>query len=50
VSPFVAREVLHIKKTALFTPGDFDVSSYFAIVNPLNGSKFDYHNLVWEKD
>lgn len=50
VSPFVAREVFHIKKTSLFTPRDFDVSPYFSIVNPLVGSKFDYHNLVWEKD
>lgn len=50
VSPFVAREVFHIKKTSLFTPRDFDVSPYFSILNPLVGSKFDYHNLIWDKD
>ena len=50
VSPFVASEVFHIKKTSLFTPRDFDVSPYFSIVNPLMGSKFDYHNLIWDKD
>lgn len=50
VSPFVAREVFHIKKTSLFTPRDFDVSPYFSIVNPLVGSRFDYHNLIWDRD
>ena len=50
VAPFVSREVFHIKKTGLFTPRDFDVSPYFAIVKPLVESKFDYRNLVWEED
>jgi hypothetical protein len=48
VSPFVAREVFHIKQTALFTPRDFDVSPYFTIINPLTGSTFDYHTLIWD--
>jgi hypothetical protein len=50
MSSFASREIFHIKKTGLFTPRDFDVSPYFGIVKPLVESKFDYHQLVWDKD
>lgn len=39
-----AREVLHIRHYSLFTPRDFDVSPYFAIIKPsLEG--FDPHQI-----
>jgi hypothetical protein len=47
VAPFVQNEVEHIRRHGLYTPRDFDVSPYFAIVKPsLDG--FDYRTLVWE--
>jgi hypothetical protein len=47
---YVKREIFHIKKSGLFTPRDFDVSPYFAVVKPFIETKFDYHTLIWEPD
>jgi hypothetical protein len=47
VAPFVLSEVEHIRKHGLYTPRDFDVSPYFAIVKPMLDDGFDYHRLVW---
>jgi hypothetical protein len=47
VAPFVQSEVEHIRKHGLYTPRDFDVSPYFAIVKPMLDDGFDYHKLVW---
>jgi hypothetical protein len=47
VAPFVQSEVEHIRKHGLYTPRDFDVSPYFAIVKPMLDDGFDYHRLVW---
>jgi hypothetical protein len=41
-----AREVLHIRHHSLFTPRDFDVSPYFAIVKPTLEAGFDPHAVV----
>jgi len=41
------REILHIRHHSLFTPRDFDVSPYFAIIKPTLESGFDYRNLEW---
>jgi hypothetical protein len=49
-APFVTREIFHIKKSGLFTPRDFDVSPYFAIIKPLVETQFDYHALIWQAD
>jgi hypothetical protein len=47
MAPYVAREVEHIRRHGLYTPRDFDVSPFFAIVKPdLDG--FDYRTLVWQ--
>jgi permuted papain-like amidase YaeF/Yiix C92 family enzyme len=47
VAPFVQRETAHIRRHGLYTPRDFDVSPFFAIVKPgLDG--FDYRTLVWQ--
>jgi hypothetical protein len=35
-------EVEHIRKFGLFTPRDFDVSPYFAVVKPTIEREFDY--------
>ncbi len=38
--------------STLITPRDFDLSPYFAIVkfNVIEGSRFDYHKLLWIED
>ncbi len=41
-----AREVLHIRHHSLFTPRDFDVSPYFAIIKPTLEAGFDPHKVV----
>jgi hypothetical protein len=46
VAPFVLSEVEHIRAHGLYTPRDFDVSPYFAIIKPLLDG-FDYHQLIW---
>ncbi|HVC44042.1 MAG TPA: YiiX/YebB-like N1pC/P60 family cysteine hydrolase [Candidatus Binataceae bacterium] len=41
--------LLRVVAPTLITPRDFDLSPYFAIIkyNIIEGSKFDYHKLVW---
>ena len=41
------REILHIRHYSLYTPRDFDISPFFAIVKPTLESGFDYRRLVW---
>ena len=41
------REILHIRHHSLYTPRDFDVSPYFAIVKPTIECGFDYRQLNW---
>jgi len=43
------REILHIRHHSLFTPRDFDVSPYFAIVKPTIQGGFDYRQLTWSE-
>lgn len=45
-----AREVLHIRHHSLFTPRDFDVSPYFAIIKPTLEAGFDPHGLRLVRD
>jgi Permuted papain-like amidase enzyme, YaeF/YiiX, C92 family len=47
VAPYVQSEVDHIRKYGLFTPRDFDVSPYFAVIKPTIERGFDYHKLAW---
>ncbi|MGH6797956.1 MAG: lipo-like protein, partial [Roseiarcus sp.] len=47
---YVQREILHIRDCGLFTPRDFDVSPYFAIIKPTIEGKFDYRSLIWAPD
>jgi Permuted papain-like amidase enzyme, YaeF/YiiX, C92 family len=48
VAPYVQSEIDHIRKHGLYTPRDFDVSPFFAIVKPTIASGFDYHKLEWD--
>ena len=41
------REILHIRHHSLYTPRDFDVSPYVAIVKPTIECGFDYRHLNW---
>lgn len=42
-----AREALHVRHHSLYTPRDFDVSPYFAVVKPTLEQGFDYRCLPW---
>jgi len=41
------QELLHIRDHSLFTPRDFDLSPYFAVVKPTIEVGFDYRALHW---
>ena len=47
----VAGEQLQYKKRhfTLFTPRDFDLSPYFAVVKPTIEKGFDYRRLNWQQ-
>ena len=47
VAPYVQSEIDHIRKHGLYTPRDFDVSPFFAIVKPTLAAGFDYHTVQW---
>jgi hypothetical protein len=46
-SDFSRREILHIRHHSLFTPRDFDLSPYFAVIKPTIEHGFDYKRLEW---
>lgn len=50
IAPYVQREIDHIRKHGLYTPRDFDISPYFAVIKPTIESGFDCHALKWEPD
>jgi hypothetical protein len=45
-----AREIAHIRHYSLFTPRDFDISPYFAVVKPTIEAGFDYHSVKWNSE
>ena len=47
IAPFIQSETDHIRKHGLYTPRDFDISPYFAVIKPTIENNFDYHNLEW---
>ena len=47
IAPYVQSEIDHIRKHGLFTPRDFDVSPFFAIVKPTLAAGFDFHRVAW---
>lgn len=50
VGPYVESEIEHIRANGLYTPRDFDVSPYFAVIKPTVENGFDYHALKWAPD
>jgi hypothetical protein len=48
VAPYVQSEIEHIRKHGLYTPRDFDVSPFFAIVKPTLAAGFDFHSVEWD--
>jgi hypothetical protein len=44
------HEILHIRHHSLFTPRDFDISPYFAIVKPTIEAGFDLTLIQWADD
>ena len=47
VAPYVQSEIDHIRTYGLYTPRDFDVSPFFAIVKPTLAAGFDYRTVQW---
>lgn len=45
--PEQQREILRIRHHSLFTPRDFDISPYFAIVKPTIEAGFDHRTVTW---
>lgn len=43
------EEILHIRHHTLYTPRDFDISPYFAVVKPTIETGFDYKRLAWSE-
>ncbi|MDT2020317.1 lipo-like protein [Methylocella sp. CPCC 101449] len=44
------REILHIQHHSLFTPRDFDISPYFAVIKPTLETGFDFHRFILEEE
>jgi len=44
------REIYHIRDSSLYTPRDFDISPYFAVVKPTIETGFDYKAIEWSSD
>lgn len=43
------RDILHIRHHSLFTPRDFDLSPFFAVVKPTIEKKPDYKSFEWRE-
>ena len=43
------RQIMHIRHHSLFTPRDFDLSPYFAIVKPTIEKRPDYKTFEWRE-
>jgi hypothetical protein len=44
---YLEAEIYHIRHYSLYTPRDFDVSPYFAVVKPTIEAGFDYRSFRW---
>jgi len=49
-SEHARREIYHIRDCSLYTPRDFDISPYFAVVKPTIEVGFDYKKINWSRD
>jgi hypothetical protein len=46
-SAYSREEIRHIRHHSLYTPRDFDLSPYFAVIKPTLEYGFDYKQLTW---
>ena len=44
------QEIYHIRDSSLYTPRDFDISPYFAVIKPTIEAGFDYKKINWSAD
>jgi hypothetical protein len=44
------QEIYHIRDGSLYTPRDFDISPYFAVIKPTIELGFDYKTINWASD
>ncbi len=44
------REIMHIRHHSLFTPRDFDLSPYFAVIKPTIEKRPDYKKFEWREN
>ena len=44
------REIMHIRHHSLYTPRDFDISPFFAIIKPTLETGFDHRRLAWANE
>lgn len=49
-SDHARKEIFHIRDSSLYTPRDFDISPFFAVVKPTIEIGFDYKKIVWCSD
>ncbi len=47
---YMEREILHIRHHSLYTPRDFDISPYFAVIKPNLEHGFNYKGLNWAEE
>jgi hypothetical protein len=46
---YAIQEIMHIRHHSLFTPHDFDLSPYFAIIKPTIEQGFNYKDMNWDQ-
>jgi hypothetical protein len=44
------QEIYHIRDSSLYTPRDFDISPYFAVIKPTIEAGFDYKKINWSAE
>ena len=44
------QEIYHIRDSSLYTPRDFDISPYFAVIKPTIETGFNYKAIKWSTD
>jgi hypothetical protein len=49
-SEMARQEIYHIRDSSLYTPRDFDISPYFAVIKPTIEAGFDYKKINWSAE
>ena len=44
------QEIYHIRDSSLYTPRDFDIAPYFAVIKPTIETGFNYKTIKWSTD